>query len=193
MGLNDKIKELLNDFNEKLVIDTRESLQTKLDERASSKGGKFKGKSRLWASVAAPPAIYNKGLIIAKLTMNGYWAAVNDGRTETKKSGDGSLRKNLEKWIQTRGIKVEISKRKEIQTKTLKNKKIRKSFKKLTREKAIERMAYGMAQNIHKNGIKPTHFFDEVLNDGRIAKLKEDLTELVKTEFTIEIRKEIKK
>jgi hypothetical protein len=191
MAIDKEIIALLDDFNLKLQKDTRDSLQKELDARASKHGGR-KVKSRLWASVQPVPAIFRNGKILAKLTMNDYWEAVNDGRTETKNGGDGSLRKNLEKWIVSRSIKVEVSKRSQAKAKDLKNRKIRKSYKEQTREQVIKQMAYAMAKNIHKNGIPPTHFFDNVVNDGRIEKLKEDISKIFKAEVLIEIRKTIR-
>lgn len=193
MGLNDKIKELLDDFNEKLVIDTRESLQTKLDERASKHNGK-KVKSRLWASVKAPPAIFDKGVIKARLLMNDYWAVVNDGRKASGVSEEGQ--EKIAAWSATRGLaeKIRISdleKRKQKQS--LSERKNLKTLKKMPFDRAKKAAGFLVARSLKKKSLEPTHFFDEVLNDGRIAKLKEDLTKLVKTEFTIEIRKEIKK
>jgi hypothetical protein len=193
MGLNDKIKELLDDFNEKLVIDTRESLQSKLDERAAKHNGK-KVKSRLWASVKAPPAIYDKGLIKSKLLMNDYWAVVNDGRRASNVSEEGQ--EKIVAWSATRGLaeKIRISDleaRKQKQS--LSERKNLKTLKKMPFDRAKKAAGFLVARSLKKKALEPTHFFDEVLNDGRVDKLRNDLAELVKTEFTIEIRKEIKK
>ena len=192
MGLNDKIKDLLNDFNERLVTDTRESLQTKLDERANKYGGK-KVKSRLWASVKAPPAIFDKGLIKARLLMNDYWAVVNDGRKASNVSEEGQDK--IAAWSATRGLaeKIRISDleaRKQKQS--LSERKNLKILKKMPFDRAKKAAGFLVARNLKKKSLEPTYFFDEVLNDGRIDKLKDDLGQLVKKEFTIEIRKEIK-
>lgn len=202
MSLNDKIKELLDDFNEKLVIDTRESLQTKLDERTKEtltkskyKDKSFKKvKSRLWASVKAPPAIFDKGVIKARLLMNDYWAVVNDGRKASNVSEEGQDK--IAAWSATRGLAekiriTDLEARKQRQS--LSERKNLKTLKKMPFDRAKKVAGFLVARSLKKKSLEPTHFFDEVLNDGRIAKLKEDLTELVKTEFTIEIRKEIKK
>jgi hypothetical protein len=179
MALVDKIEDLLTEFGKQLVIDTQKSLKSK--QRDSSLN------SRLSTSIN-PQTTYESGKIVFRLTMNDYWDAVNSGRDPTSKGGDGSLRKNLIRWIKTRKLKVEISKRKEEKAKTLKNKKVKKSYKKQTYETAVENLAFVIARKIHKDGYEGNHFFDEVINDGRIEKLQSEITELVKDDIIIEIR-----
>jgi uncharacterized membrane-anchored protein YjiN (DUF445 family) len=179
MALVDKIEDLLTEFGKQLVIDTQKSLKSK--QRDSSLN------SRLSTSIK-PQTTYESGKIVFRLTMNDYWDAVNSGRDPTSKGGDGSLRKNLIRWIKTRKLKVEISKRKTEKATTLKNKKVKKSYKKQTYEQAVESVAYAIAKKIHKEGYEGNNFFDEVINDGRIEKLQSEITELVKDDIIIEIR-----
>ena len=179
MALVDKIEDLLTEFGKQLVIDTQKSLKSK--QRDSSLN------SRLSTSIK-PQTTYESGKIVFKLTMNDYWDAVNSGRDPTSKGGDGALRRNLIRWIKTRKLKVEISKRKEEKAKTLKNKKVKKSYKKQTYETAVENLAFVIARKIHKEGYEGNNFFDEVINDGRIEKLQSEITELVKDDIIIEIR-----
>lgn len=189
MGLNEKIKELLDEFNEKLVIDTRSSLQNKLDERANKHNGK-KVKSRLWASVAAPPAIFDKGMIKAKLTMNDYWEVVNDGRKASNVSEEGQSK--IAEWSATRGLaeKIRISdleKRKEKQK--LSERKNLKTLKKMPFDRAKKAAGFLVARSLQKKSLEPTHFFDEVINDGRLKELEEKLSEILKSELIINISK----
>lgn len=179
MALVDKIEDLLTEFGKQLVIDTQKSLKSK--QRDSSLN------SRLSTSIN-PQTTYESGKIVFRLTMNDYWDAVNSGRDPTSKGGDGALRRNLIRWIKTRKLKVEISKRKEEKAKTLKNKKVKKSYKKQTYETAVENLAFVIARKIHKDGYEGNYFFDEVINDGRIEKLQSEITELVKDDIIIEIR-----
>jgi hypothetical protein len=179
MALVDKIEDLLTEFGKQLVIDTQKSLKSK--QRDSSLN------SRLSTSIK-PQTTYESGKIVFKLTMNDYWDAVNSGRDPTSKGGDGALRRNLIRWIKTRKLKVEISKRKEEKAKTLKNKKVKKSYKKQTYDQAVENLAFVIARKIHKDGYEGNNFFDEVINDGRIEKLQSEITELVKDDIIIEIR-----
>jgi hypothetical protein len=179
MALVDDIEDLLSEFGKQLVIDTQKSLKSK--QRDSSLN------SRLSTSIK-PQTTYESGKIVFRLKMNDYWDAVNSGREPTSKGGDGSLRKNLIRWIKTRKLKVEISKRKTEKATTLKNKKVKKSYKKQTYEQAVESVAYAIANKIHKEGYEGNNFFDEVINDGRIKELESKLTELVKEDIIIEIR-----
>lgn len=179
MALVDKIEDLLTEFGKQLVIDTQKSLKSK--QRDSSLN------SRLSTSIK-PQTTYESGKIVFRLTMNDYWDAVNSGRDPTSKGGDGALRRNLIRWIKTRKLKVEISKRKEEKAKTLKNKKVKKSYKKQTYDQAVENLAFVIARKIHKEGYEGNNFFDEVINDGRIEKLQSEITELVKDDIIIEIR-----
>ena len=187
MAISNDIEQLLTDFSEKLINDTRSSLQKKLDEKASRHGTK-KVQSRLSASIDAP-ITYEDGSIILRLQMNKYGGAVNDGRKPTESSGSGDVRQNLIRWIKTRGLKVEISKKRIEKHKSLKDKTEKKSFKAMSYEKKVEQMAYAIANKIHKVGYEGNHFYDEVVNDGRMDKLVAELTVLLKTDINIEIKK----
>lgn len=192
MAIDKEISRILTEFGVNLNDDTRSSLKKKLDERAAKRGGQGVRESRLGASVKPHPVSYSNGTLRLILTMNDHWEAVNDGRSPTTKGGDGSLRKRLEEWIATRKIKVIISKKKESKAKDLKNRKVKKAYKQQTRAEKITQMAYAMATNIHKNGIPPTQFFDEVIKDGRIEELKERLAEVIKAEIIIDIKQSYK-
>jgi hypothetical protein len=55
-------------------------------------------------------------------------------------------------------------------------------------DKAKKTAGFLVARSLKKNSIEATHFFDEVINDGRIEKLQSEITELVKDDIIIEIR-----
>ena len=195
MAIDNEIKDLLNDFGENLLTDTRNSLKAKLDAKAS----KYKSRkvnSRLSATMK-PQTTFESGGITFRMYMNDYWDAVNSGRSPTEKSGDGSVKKKIEEWIKTRGVAVKISKRKEAKLESLKSKgkfgkKIKKAYKQQTYDEAVKAAAYGIAQKIHKDGYEGNHFFDEVINDGRTEKLKEDIAKLIQTEVIIDIQQATK-
>ena len=188
MAISNDIERLLTDFSEKLVNDTRASLKNKANEKASRYGSKQGVQSRLSTSIEAP-ITYEDGSIILRLQMNKYGGAVNDGRKPTTADGSGDVRQNLIRWIKTRGLKVEISKRRVEKHKALKDKTEKKSFKSMSYEKKVEQMAYAIANKIHKVGYEGNHFYDEVINDGRMEVLINDLKELIKTDFNFEITK----
>lgn len=183
MAIDNGIKDLLNEFGKQLVTDTQKSLKSKQRDQSLN--------SRLSTSIK-PTTKFADGALVFNLTMNDYWNAVNSGRGATRNSGDGSLKKNLIRWVKTRKLKVEISKRKQVKATTLKNKKLKKVYKKQTYEQAVEQVAYAIAQKIHKDGYKGNHFFDEVIEDGRIDKLKSDISKLINTEIIIDIQQTTK-
>jgi hypothetical protein len=183
MAIDNGIKDLLNEFGLNLVNDLRKSLKDKQRDRALI--------SNLDRSIN-PSTKFASGSLFFTLEMNDYWDAVNSGRGPTVNSGDGSVRKNLIRWIKTRKLKVEISKRKETKAKSLNSKKVKKAYKQQTREQAIEQMAYAIAKKIHKDGYEGNHFYDEVIKDGRIDKLKSDISKLINTEIIIDIQQTTK-
>ena len=183
MAIDNEIKDLLNDFGKQLVTDTQKSLKSKQKDQSLN--------SRLSTSIK-PETTFESGGITFKLKMNDYWDAVNSGRSETRNSGDGALRRNLINWIKTRKLKVEISKRKTVKATTLKNKKIKKVYKKQTYETAVENLAFVIARKIHKDGYEGNHFFDEVIKDGRVEKLQQDLAKIMETEIIVDVQQATK-
>ena len=200
MAIDKEIIALLSEFGKDITVDLKSNLKKRLEERAAKTLAKSKYKdksvkkltSRLEASILANPVKYVNGGLLFTLTMNDYWDAVNSGRKPTTKSGDGSLRKNLIRWIKTRKLKIEVSKRKQAKASTLKNKKVKKTYKKQTFDEAVEAASYAIAKKIHKDGYEGNHFYDEVIKDGRIDKLKEDIAKLINTEIIIDIQQTTK-
>jgi hypothetical protein len=183
MAIDKEIKDLLNEFGDKLLNDLRKSLKDKQRDRALI--------SNLDRSID-PSTKFADGGLVFTLKMNDYWDAVNSGRSPTSGSGDGALKRNLIRWVKTRKLKVVISKRRESKAKSLKDKKEKKAYKQETFDQAVERVAYLVARKIHKKGYEGNHFFDEVIKDGRIDKLKEDIAKLINTEVTIDIQQAVK-
>jgi len=200
MAIDKELIAILGEFGKTITIDLKKSLREKSYEHAlraisksKKKGGSAKKvQSRLEASILANPVKYVDGGLLFTLQMNDYWDAVNSGRSPTSGGGDGSVKKNLVRWIKTRGLKVEISKRKASKTSDLKNKKIKKTYKQQSYDQAVEQMAYAIAQKIHKEGYEGNQFFDVIMNDGRIEKLKEDIGKLINTEVIIDIQQAVK-
>ncbi|MFY8170634.1 MAG: hypothetical protein ACOVK2_05915 [Candidatus Fonsibacter sp.] len=193
MAIDKEIIQILSDFNQKLNNDTRTSLQKKLDARAAKHGGK-KVQSRLFASVKPIPAEYKNGGINIKLVMNDYWVFVNDGRNAGNVSSEGQ--KKLENWSDTRGFaeKIRITDfnlRTKIQNDAKAKNDNRKKWTKLKKmpfDKAKKAAAFLIARSLKKKNLEPTHFFDEVIKDGRVDKLKEDIAKVVKSEIIIEVQ-----
>lgn len=206
MAIDKEIVALLGEFGKNITIDLKKNLRVRSYEHAVKAISKSKRKgnsatqvqSRLEASILANPVKYVDGGLLFTLSMNDYWDAVNSGRSPTEKSGDGSLKRNLIRWIKTRKLKVEISKRKEAKITNLKTKgkfgkKIKKAYKQQTYEQAVEQMAYGIAQKIHKDGYEGNNFFTEIIKDGRVKQLESEIAKLINTEIIIDIQQATKK
>lgn len=193
MAIDKQIIEVLNDFNLKLNNDTRLSLKTKLDARAA----RYKGKSvqsRLWASIKPIPAKYDSGGITVKLVMNDYWIFVNEGRNPGNVSAEGQSK--IAEWSATRGFaeKIRISdleKRKEKQSKSKSKRKL-KTLKKMPFDRAKKAAAFLIARKLKSKKIDPTHFFDEVIKDGRLEKLQKDIAAIMQAEIIIDIQQATK-
>ena len=188
MATVDKIEDLLGEFGLSLVNDTRSSLKKKLDARARANNGRIRDKTNLWASVDHKVG-YGSGKLTFVLTMNDYWAVVNDGRKKAPVSKEGQSK--LSEWSGVSGLaeKIRISdlaKRKENQAKSKLKKK--KSLKKMPFDRAKKSAAFLVARKLKNKVIEPTNFFDEVIEDGRLKELETKLTELIKNEIIIEIR-----
>ena len=196
MALVDKIKDLLDEFGKALNNDTRSSLKKALDARQSKQRAKSKypvkasrTTSNLQASIK--PVVESKGSSIKlTLNMNDYWAVVNDGRSPNSVSAEGQ--KKIAEWSAAYGFAESIrlsdlEQRKKKQSLSERKGKLKK-LQKMSFEKAKKTAGFLVARSLKNKSIEPTHFFDEVINDGRIEKLQSDITELVKDDIIIEIR-----
>lgn len=183
--LNDDIAKLLGDFGLTLNNDTRSNLRKKLDERASKYNGR-KRTSRLEASVNDSVSFVNGGIRLT-LTMNDYWEVVNDGRSPNNVSEEGQAK--IADWSAISGLAEKL------RIKDLADRKARQkrkgSLKKMPFERAKKAAGFLVARSLKHKSIEPTHFFDEIIKDGRIEELKQKLTELIKTDIIIEIRQQI--
>ena len=196
MALVDKIKDLLDEFGKALNDDTRSSLKKALDARAERgstyKGKQYKGrkrKSRLEASVK-PIVSFSGDTIKFTLNMNDYWAVVNDGRSPNSVSAEGQ--KKIAEWSAVSGFAekirlTDLEQRKQKQSLSKRKGKLKK-LQKMSFDKAKKTAGFLVARSLKNKSIEATHFFDEVINDGRIEKLQSEITELVKDDIIIEIR-----
>ena len=187
-----KLEDLLTEFGKQLVIDTRLNLKKKLVLRAKKTlaQSKIKDKtikdvtSRLDASVKNNIS-YNSDGVKFTLTMNDYWLVVENGRRAAGVSKDGQSA--ILNWVETRGVaeKLRIS---DLENRKSKSKNPSK-LKKMPFDKAKKLAMFLVARKLKKKRLEPTNFFNEVITDGRIDELKTKISELLKTEIIIEIRK----
>lgn len=188
MALVDKIKDLLDEFGKALNDDTRSSLKKALDDRAAKHKGR-KRTSRLEASVK-PTVSFSDDTIKFTLNMNDYWAVVNDGRSPNSVSAEGQ--KKIAEWSAVSGFAekirlTDLEQRKQKQSLSKRKGKLKK-LQKMSFDKAKKTAGFLVARSLKNKSIEATHFFDEVINDGRIEKLQSEITELVKDDIIIEIR-----
>ena len=193
MAIDKEIVALLNDFNTKLKDDTQLSLKTKLNERAAKNKGKSV-QSRLFASVKALPATFDASGVTIKLVMNDYWVFVNEGRNPGNVSAEGQSK--IAEWSSTRGVaeKIRISdleKRKEKQSKSERKGKL-KTLKKMPFDRAKKAAAFLIARKLKSKKLEPTYFFDEVIKDGRVEKLQQDLAKIMETEIIVNVQQATK-
>lgn len=196
MALVDKIKDLLDEFGKALNDDTRSSLKKALDSRQAKQRAKSKypvkgsrTTSKLQASIK-PTISFSKDSIKFTLNMNDYWAVVNDGRNPNSVSAEGQ--KKIAEWSAAYGFAESIrlsdlAQRKQKQSLSKRKGKLKK-LQKMSFDKAKKTAGFLVARSLKKKSIEATHFFDEVINDGRIEKLQSEITELVKDDIIIEIR-----
>lgn len=176
MALNDEIEAILDDFGTKV----KEDLQQSLRDNGVTYGGqdsKLSNKISFEINQIGPAITF-------KLKMPEYGEAVDKGR------GKGLTPPPIapiEAWIKRRGIKPTPNEVRNKKVKTLKNKVVRKAVKQIDRAKQIKSVAFAISRSIGKNGFEGNNFYSEVVNDGRLEKLKKDLAFILKKEIEIEI------
>jgi hypothetical protein len=175
------IRDILDEFGTNLKEDLQKEL---LKKGVETNGGQ---NSRLGASIRF--FFTNDGQTL-NLGLNDYYEAVDKGRGENKKNPPITPILN---WIKRKGITFELSTKRKALIKGTKNKTVRKGLKQMSLEKKRLGLAFGISKSIGKHGtIKRfgyhgANFFDTVVKDGRIEKLKKDLSEVCKQEIKIAI------
>lgn len=137
---------------------------------------------KLFASIAFDVEIVGT-IFTFTINMEDYWQWVNDGR----KAGKEPPIKPIIQWIQSRpSIKAKFS----LTKKKLKGVKI-KNFQGLNIQVPILSAAFGIARNIGEHGIRPTHFFSEVVTDAAVNRLKADISKQIGKTVEINIKESI--
>ena len=119
-----------------------------------------------------------------ELRMEDYWENVEDGRGLNKKMHPIE---DIEKWITLKGIPVLNDAISKGAISSLKNKTVRKGIRQKTVMDNRRRMAWGIAKDISKRGIRPTHFYSKVINDAFKNNLRADISKALKKDFTLQI------
>lgn len=112
---------------------------------------------------AVPNVSVQDGFYTYVLSMADYYEFVDEGRRAGKMPPIDSLIK----WVRQKSAfgGLEVNKSKDVRS-----------------------VAFGIAKNIAKFGIKPSYFFTDVIEDGRLEQLTKDLTEAGADGFTLENR-----
>ena len=112
---------------------------------------------------AVPNVSIQDGFYTYVLSMASYYEFVDEGR----KAGKMPPIDSLIKWVKQKsafgGLEVNES-------------------------KGVRSVAFGIAKNIAKFGIKPSYFFTNVIDDGRLEQLTEDLATAGAQGFTLDNR-----
>jgi hypothetical protein len=155
----------------------------KLKRGLNDKGRKSSG--ALEASIAPQPVRVEEGNLIISIEMEDYWDFVNQGVNGTE-TGWGSeylfrpiaqtpsgnpptFKDSIQDWMAFQGIKQLSWVDKDGEYKT----------KNLTTDKDFEQAAFAIMQGIKKNGIEPSFFVDDALNEETITGLTEGLADAI--------------
>ena len=179
--------DIIEKFGHDLVQDIQENLVVKQREKASRYGTPYNPNSNLYNSVKFD--ISNKsGSLIFQLTMADYFEFVDRGRDPGGVSESGQ--KKLQYWIKSKGlnpVKIISEMRMEARTKAG-TKGIYKPRKKLTFEKATKAFTFLVARKLDRFGYDGNFFYSEIILDGRVEQLKEDIQKEMNEEIEILIK-----
>lgn len=177
------MSRVLQNFAIRLKKDTQTNLVKKEREKASKNGRSANGNSVLWGTIKItmdPPS----DPVVVTMVMQDYWSLVDAGRKPGKVSKEGQ--KKIVDWIKRKGIDPSkiIA---DIKAKAAKKKGEIISNKKVPFAKASKQFAFLVSRKLKIKGYPANHFYSEIINDGRLDKLKIDLKEELKRDIIIEI------
>lgn len=187
-------EKILDAFGEKLLTDTRESLRNEGVTFGGGQDSKLAAKSDF--------NIIQKGIGLEfQFLMPKEWYWVNYGREPGPISKEGS--KEISSWATRKAIVGDfitknLAARKKAQEEGksgyLRNADRKyKTLKKLSFEKGLKALTFLIKRSVEKNGYEATHFFDKVLNDGRLKVLEAELTAALRRQIIVDIKIDIKK
>lgn len=188
-SLNNQIITVFNRWGVKLVRDTKKAID---DAIATDGGGQ---NSNLSGSVDYK--VLSKGNEIwFQLTMNDYWKFVDNGVDGTKKNWGSKYKfkgKNINQqavlnFIKKRHIRIDISPTRKTKIKGVKNKGIKKAYKQMSLDAKRRSLAFVIGRSIAEEGLKPTHFMDEVITEERKNELKTMLKPLIEKSYILDIK-----
>jgi hypothetical protein len=148
-----------------------------------------KGTGALEASIAPQPVRVEKGNMIIDIEMEDYWDFINQGvngievnwaseylfraNAKTPSAGPPTFKDSIKQWMANKSIKQLswMDKDGEYRTKNLKT------------EKDYDGAAFVIMQGIKKNGIEPSFFVDNALDDETITDLANSIGDAIVDKF----------
>jgi hypothetical protein len=158
----------LENFIVKLKKDTEKSLEKEGKAKAAKHGTPYNGNSKLSASIKTSIT----GAAVS-MSMNSYWHFVDGGRSPGGVSEKGQ--QSIASWIKRNGLNPSkiID---EMRAKSLGHQpKTKTSF-----VKAQKQFTYIVARKIKHKGYEGNDFYSNVINDGRVDKLNEEIGKEIK-------------
>lgn len=141
------------------------------------------------------------GKITFLLKMNDYYKFVDEGVSgwKHKNNSQYSYKKNgkripldaMKKFIAQRGLVPKVTAKAKAKNATLKNKKIKKAHKQIitkNKTKEIESFAWALGSKIKRDGIEPTYFFSDVINDELYLEIQNSIAEAIGKDIEIDFK-----
>lgn len=186
--MRDQIAKVFSDFGKEMAKDLKDSA-----ERALKEAGR-KGVQTIKLDFNEILKTTPDGDVVLDVqAVNGqapvkYWRNVEDGR----RAGAKRIPADVvgKKWqnqynIDPRAVLLSIRAKSRGKTLNVKSKKFKGQKKALNYDKAAKSLSFIIQRSIFKKGIKKKPFVDRVISDGRIQKLRNDLTPLLGRQFKL--------
>lgn len=183
-SLESEIKQLLDNFGIQLAKDLEVSMNKALKD-----GSKFGRVQQAGLQFNPKVKVDNSGYTLNINASDWYWQIIEYGRNGKKKKwhsrpGAKSNPKAppadvILDWIKKTGIKPDG-------VKSLKGSK-NKSALKTSNKNKYEQLTFLIQRKIGNFGIKPKPFKDRVIEDGRVEKLQQELSNLIGNEITLQL------
>lgn len=163
------VSEVLKKFGKEFV----DALYKSLGDKDAS--GKLRESIRIQIKIYGQNYSFN-------ILMEDYYKWVDEGR----KPGTWPNIGKLEEWAKLPNVRSRLFNNPNYKKFLFKAKG--KAPKTFTTDKSLKRIIGLKAGSIKKYGIRPTHFFTNVLEDGRVEKLQSDLRKALKKDIIVTIK-----
>ena len=113
--------------------------------------------------------------ITLSIGMEDYWKFVDEGRRRGAKQPPPDA---MLEFISARGLRLKKVVKKG-------SKRVGKGVKRISRDKEVKQLAFLIGRGIKKHGIKPTHFFTDVVNNELTNRLTKELSEAFQKDIEV--------